>query len=193
MKAIESNKEFMKNNKMTWMRRLFDPRNYKFSPDWITKWNSHVDVIMGNVQVIIDRCLDIIEITIFQVIESFQLIHDYNETLDVVKRIIYQLVNGLDSSMFSANQIHKLCTHYADDGYVKRITDLSVLEMCLLIAIKHHSEIYDHDPFNFEIIFTRLNKFVKASHMNPYDRSIVLASFEKLQVTLRHDFYSKFN
>lgn len=84
--------------------------------------------------------------------------------------------------MLSANQIQKLCVDYCDDGFVKRITDLSVLEICLLIAIKHHSEIYDHDPFNFEIIFTRLNKFVKSAHMNPYDRSIVLASFEKLQV-----------
>lgn len=102
-----------------------------------------------------------------------------------MKKIIYQLVNGLDSSMLSANQIKKICSDYGDDGYVKRITDLSVLEICLLIAIKHHSEIYDHDPFNFEIIFTRLNKFVKASHMNPYDRSVVLASFEKLQVSFR--------
>lgn len=100
-----------------------------------------------------------------------------------MKKIIYQLVNGLNSSMLSANKIQKLCADYVDDGCVKRITDLSVLEICLLIAIKHHSEIYDHDPFNFEIIFTRLNKFVKASHMNPYDRSIVLGSFEKLQVS----------
>lgn len=85
--------------------------------------------------------------------------------------------------MLQTNRIQKLCADYIDDGFVKRIADLSVLEVCLLIAIKHHSEIYDHDPFNFEIIFTRLNKFFKSSHMSPYDRSTVLASFEKLQVS----------
>lgn len=37
---------------MTWMRRLFDHRNYKFSSDWITTWNSHVDEIMENDTVI---------------------------------------------------------------------------------------------------------------------------------------------
>lgn len=100
-----------------------------------------------------------------------------------MKKIIYQLVNGLNSPILSANQIQKLCADYCDDDCVKRITDLSVLEICLLIAIKHHTEIYDHDPFNFEIIFTRLNKFLKSARMNPYDRSIVLASFEKLQVS----------
>lgn len=92
-------------------------------------------------------------------------------------------MNDLDSSMLSVQRIQRLCTDYCDDGCIKRLTDLSVLEISLLIAIKHHCEIYDHDPFNFEIISTRLNKFVKTSHMNPYDRSIVLGAFEKLQVS----------
>lgn len=125
-----------------------------------------------------------LNISIFQVIDSFQLIHDAIPTIDAVKKIIYQLVNGLDTTMLSVTRIQKLCSDYGDDGYIKRIMDLSVLEICLLISVKHHCEIYDHDPFNFEIIFTRLNKFIKASHMNPYDRTIVLGAFEKLQVSI---------
>lgn len=175
------------------MRRLFDPRNYKFSTEWINEWNSHVDEIMKNDSVnpsekdflneSTQSRTKSIKFSSLQVIESFQLLHDFNETLDVTKQIIYQLANGLHSSMLNANHIKKLCSDYCDDGFVKRITDLSVLEICLLIAIKHHSEIYDHDPFNFEIIFTRMNKFIRSSHMNPYDKSVALGSFEKLQVS----------
>ncbi|KAJ6632635.1 Origin recognition complex subunit 4, partial [Pseudolycoriella hygida] len=164
-KSKKSSKEMANSNTLPWMRRLFDPSNYKFTSQWVTKWNSHVVELMKN----------------DSVIESFQLLHDYDETIDVPKKILFQLMNGLDDKLLSASEIRKLCQSYNSDDCVKQMIDLSVLEICLLIAIKHHSEIYDNDPFNFEIILTRLNKFIKASRKNPYDRSYVLAAFEKLQ------------
>lgn len=50
---MESLEEFKKNNKLTWMRRVFDPRNYTFSSKWISVWNTHVNEIMKNSTVII--------------------------------------------------------------------------------------------------------------------------------------------
>lgn len=118
------------------------------------------------------------------------MIHDIFGSLDVIKIIIYQLVNNMDSYQLDVNQIQKQCSDLATDDCAAMLADLSVLEICLLIAIKHHCEIYDHDPFNFEIILTRLNKFVRASHMNVYDRSIVLKAFEQLHVSF---FLAKFH
>lgn len=42
----------MKNNKLTWMRRLFDPTSYTFSSEWIAEWNNNVDEILKNDSVI---------------------------------------------------------------------------------------------------------------------------------------------
>ncbi|KAF5305656.1 hypothetical protein FQA39_LY18967 [Lamprigera yunnana] len=62
------------------------------------------------------------------------------------------------------------------------VQDLSALELCLLIAIKHHIQIYDEETFNFEIILTRYNNFVKRNSSIQYlHRSGVLKAFEHLQ------------
>ena len=34
------------------------------------------------------------------------------------------------------------------------ILGLSILELCLVIAMKHLTEIYDGEPFNFEMIYS---------------------------------------
>ncbi|KAK4884660.1 hypothetical protein RN001_000931 [Aquatica leii] len=62
------------------------------------------------------------------------------------------------------------------------LQDLSVLEICLLIAMKHHLQIYDDQTFNFEIVLTRYNKFVKShSNIQEFHRAGVLKAFEHLQ------------
>lgn len=66
------------------------------------------------------------------------------------------------------------------------LCDLSLLEISLIIAIRHHSEIYDRDPFNFEMIYTRLKKFENSSlniNMKGHcDRKNALIAYEHLQV-----------
>lgn len=63
--------------------------------------------------------------------------------------------------------------------------DLSILELSLMIAIKHHNDIYDGDPFNFEIILTRLQKFQNSGDLQigPTDRAVVLKAFDVLKVS----------
>lgn len=69
------------------------------------------------------------------------------------------------------------------DDKVAVLCDLSVLELSLVIAIKHHSEIYDRDPFTFEMILTRLHKFQNSTDgMEKYDRTLVLKAFDVLKV-----------
>lgn len=69
------------------------------------------------------------------------------------------------------------------DEIVQMLQDLSVLELCLIIAMKHHVEIYDNQPMNFEMIFSRYIKFVNAnSNIQTVQRPVILKAFEHLKV-----------
>lgn len=69
------------------------------------------------------------------------------------------------------------------DEMVQCLMDLSILEMCLVIAMKHHIEIYDNQAMNFEMIFTRYLKFVNAnSNVQTVQRPVVMKAFEHLKV-----------
>lgn len=71
------------------------------------------------------------------------------------------------------------------DGKICIIEDLSVLEICLLIAIRHHSQIYDDNPFNFEMILTRYNKFTNANSLtNSVSRPVAMKAFEHIKVRI---------
>lgn len=70
------------------------------------------------------------------------------------------------------------------DEIVQSILDLSILELCLVIAMKHHVEIYDNQAMNFEMIFTRYLKFVNAnSNIQTVQRPVVMKAFEHLKVS----------
>ncbi|KAJ1527289.1 hypothetical protein ONE63_008809 [Megalurothrips usitatus] len=65
---------------------------------------------------------------------------------------------------------------------VAMIEGLSILELCLLIAMMHQNEIFEYAPFNFEMVFARLLKFEQHSSktMN-VDRQVVVKAFEHLK------------
>ncbi|XP_017149749.2 origin recognition complex subunit 4 isoform X2 [Drosophila miranda] len=88
-----------------------------------------------------------------------------------------------DAPYITVDQLTVLSAQYEGDDKIDLLCGLSVLELCLIIAIKHHSEIYDRDPFNFEIVFARFSKFAKISTtMQSVERSIVLKAFEHLRM-----------
>lgn len=73
------------------------------------------------------------------------------------------------------------------DEMVQILLDLSVLELCLIIAMKHHMEIYDNQAMNFEMVFTRYLKFVNAnSNIQTVQRPVIMKAFEHLQVCLQN-------
>ena len=61
------------------------------------------------------------------------------------------------------------------------LNGLTVLEMCLLIACKHLQEIYEGEPFNFEMAFHEFDKFssLKARQYQ-YDRAVMAKAWETL-------------
>lgn len=69
----------------------------------------------------------------------------------------------------------------ASNTITDQILDLPILELCLLIAIKHLSQIYDNEPFNFEMVFHEFLKFKRRKMPNLTDeRSVVSKSWENL-------------
>lgn len=58
---------------------------------------------------------------------------------------------------------------------------LSVLEVCLVIAVKHISLIYHGEPFNFEMIYEEYKKFSqRRSTVQRYTKPVVQKAFEHL-------------
>ncbi|XP_025117505.1 origin recognition complex subunit 4 isoform X2 [Bubalus kerabau] len=60
---------------------------------------------------------------------------------------------------------------------------LSVLEICLIIAMKHLNDIYEEEPFNFQMVYNEFQKFVqrKAHSVYNFEKPVVMKAFEHLQ------------
>ncbi|XP_056392102.1 origin recognition complex subunit 4 [Hyla sarda] len=68
------------------------------------------------------------------------------------------------------------------DSKANILHGLSVLEMCLVIAMKHLQDIYSGEPFNFQMVHNEFQKFVqrKAHSVYNFEKSVVLKAFEHL-------------
>ncbi|KAH8233124.1 hypothetical protein KR026_004540 [Drosophila bipectinata] len=116
---------------------------------------------------------------------SLQMLYDFDISEAFLRNFLFRLVAQVrpETPNITADQLRTMANHYECDDKIELLCGLSVLELCLIIAIKHHSEINDRDPFNFEIIFARLSKFAKVSStMQGMERSIVLKAFEHLRI-----------
>ena len=69
----------------------------------------------------------------------------------------------------------------ASNTLSSQVADLSILELCLLIAIKHLSQIYEGEPFNFEMVFHEFLKFKRRKMATlPDERGVVSKAWETL-------------
>uniref|UniRef100_A0AAG5D1Z7 Origin recognition complex subunit 4 n=1 Tax=Anopheles atroparvus TaxID=41427 RepID=A0AAG5D1Z7_ANOAO len=161
-------KEALHNDELVLLRNLFDPCQYRFSAKWVTQWNRHINALAKNAAVQ----------TVLKDIYDFEAIEGPFRTL------LLELVSQLDEEhpAITVEWIQQLGHSYESDDKVALVAGLSVLEICLLVAMKHHSEIYDRDPFNFEMILTRYAKFANSSSsMQNIERAVVLKAFEHLK------------
>ncbi|XP_067842864.1 origin recognition complex subunit 4 isoform X2 [Heptranchias perlo] len=73
----------------------------------------------------------------------------------------------------------RLCTM---DSKANVLHGLSVLEFCLIIAMKHLNSIYEGEPFNFEMVYNEFQKFIqrKTHSMHNFEKPVVLKAFEHL-------------
>jgi origin recognition complex subunit 4 len=163
-------KEILQRREFIFLRRNFQSQKYSFDKSWRSSWNASVKSFLSSKQT--QRVL--------------RYFHQFDSTICALKNLLFQIVCELNekSSKFSPDFLENLAEKIScSDDKCFLIEGLSVLEICLLISMKHHCEIYDRDPFNFEIILGRFNKFSsKSSSMNNMDREVALKAFEHLKV-----------
>ncbi|KAJ8003672.1 hypothetical protein DPEC_G00150760 [Dallia pectoralis] len=69
------------------------------------------------------------------------------------------------------------------DSKANILHGLSVLELCLIIAMNHLNDIYDGEPFNFQMVHNEFKKFLqrKSHSIYNFDKPVVMKAFEHLQ------------
>ncbi|XP_046617948.1 origin recognition complex subunit 4 [Neodiprion virginianus] len=71
---------------------------------------------------------------------------------------------------------------FHQDDKVLTLQGLSVLELCLIIAMKHQTEIYDDEPLNFEMVLNRYVKFANQnSSIQTVQRPVIMKAFEHIK------------
>ncbi|KAG8195682.1 hypothetical protein JTE90_003826 [Oedothorax gibbosus] len=66
------------------------------------------------------------------------------------------------------------------DSKAAMMLGLSVLEISLIVAMMHLTEIYDGEPFNFEIVFNELGRFLRNRMKWNIEKPVVMKAFEHL-------------
>lgn len=162
----------MRHSSYPWRR--FDVSKFRgrFTDKWAKLWNKNIDQLLTDKKVMM--CLE--------------QIFDFEVNLEHPKLLFAQQIARLNDEkpFMQSEDVCNLCNELLDaDDKLQLGVDISVLEVCLLIAIQHHSEIYDRDPFNFEMILTRYRKFENSTQtrMESVERPIALKSFEHLHVS----------
>lgn len=161
--------ELLKSEAFTFQRNHFDGVEYNFDKKHMENWNKQIAKLSKSAAAQ----------------KTLQMLYDFDISEAFLKTFIFRLVAQLrpEAPHITGEQLTALAAQYECDDKVELLCGLSVLELCLIIAIKHHSSIYDRDPFNFEIIFARFSKFAKVSStMQGVERAVVLKAFEHLRI-----------
>lgn len=137
-----------------------------------TTWNSHVEATLKKKEIA----------------KFFNKVFEFDKTITFAKRVLYLTLlnmaekneNELSLAHLEAGLEATGCT-LSSDPIASTVRDLSILEICLLIAVKHICEIYDNEPFNFEMVYHEFIKFKRRKFSTlPEERSVVFKCWENL-------------
>ncbi|KAL6115195.1 orc4 [Pungitius sinensis] len=69
------------------------------------------------------------------------------------------------------------------DAKANMLHGLSILELCLIIAMKHLNDVYEGEPFNLQMVHNEFKKFLqrKSNSMYNFEQPVILKAFEHLQ------------
>ncbi|NWR40923.1 ORC4 protein, partial [Regulus satrapa] len=84
--------------------------------------------------------------------------------------------------LLTAADLQEAGRQRGSDSRANIVHGLSVLEICLIIAMKHLNEVYDGEPFNFQMVYNEFQKFIqrKAHSMYNFEKPVVMKAFEHL-------------
>ncbi|CAK6970846.1 origin recognition complex subunit 4 [Scomber scombrus] len=69
------------------------------------------------------------------------------------------------------------------DAKANMLHGLSILELCLIIAMKHLNDVYEGEPFNLQMVHNEFKKFLqrKSNSMYKFEQPVIMKAFEHLQ------------
>lgn len=169
----------------TYVGKVVDYASFvgRFPDKWLRTWNHSVEQLFGEAADVADNPQG------HRVLAAIEQLWLFEANVEQPKLMLGQLVARLDEErpLLRAEDVVAACSVAVEaDDKLLMGADVSVLEVCLLIAIMHHTEIYDREPFNFEMVLTRYRKWENAStqsRMETVERGIALKSFEHLHVS----------
>ncbi|XP_027551580.1 origin recognition complex subunit 4 isoform X2 [Neopelma chrysocephalum] len=84
--------------------------------------------------------------------------------------------------LLTAADLQEASRQHSTDSKANIVHGLSVLEICLIIAMKHLNDVYDGEPFNFQMVYNEFQKFIqrKAHSMYNFEKPVVMKAFEHL-------------
>ncbi|CAH2056329.1 unnamed protein product, partial [Iphiclides podalirius] len=120
-----------------------------------------------------------------RVIDALEKLCYYTVNEQILRNILFQLVSRLSAKkpyVDASDLVSIVDGTVAPEHRVKLLQSLSILELSLVIAMKHGMEIFDGQPMNFEMVLHRYTKFANAnSSTQTVPRPVILKAFEHLQ------------
>ena len=87
------------------------------------------------------------------------------------------------NTYLTLNDFEEELRKFTKNDIIEVVRELSLMELCLLVLMKHHNEIFNK-PFNFETIFKNYLKIIPSMSLNnkiSQKKSVVTIAFEKIR------------
>ncbi|GFT89241.1 origin recognition complex subunit 4 [Nephila pilipes] len=108
---------------------------------------------------------------------------NYSQSLRDLKQLLHLIIMNIEEShpKLTVKDFEEAYEHsHSSDSKGSVMQGLSVLELSLVIAMMHLTEIYDNEPFNFEIVFNELTRFLSNRMKWNVEKPVVMKAFEHL-------------
>ncbi|NXA76795.1 ORC4 protein, partial [Thryothorus ludovicianus] len=116
--------------------------------------------------------------------DVLQKLFQHSKDLRSLHLLLMLAVSAVSSQhpLPTAADLQEASRQQSADSKANIVHGLSVLEICLIIAMKHLNEVYDGEPFNFQMVYNEFQKFIqrKAHSMYNFEKPVVMKAFEHL-------------
>ncbi|KAK6969859.1 hypothetical protein BgiMline_025470 [Biomphalaria glabrata] len=137
-------------------------------PDFVQKWNQNINDLLHEVSV-----KDILE-------RQFSLSNDVRGLISLLTYPVCQISSS--HPQVTAADFVMSFKFLSNDTKSSMLHGISTLELCLIIAMKHLTDIYEGEPFNFEMVYSEYLKFAKRrAGIQVYEKAVVMKAYEHLQ------------
>ncbi|XP_024072842.1 origin recognition complex subunit 4 isoform X1 [Terrapene carolina triunguis] len=147
--------------------QLYLPAEFLYKP-FIQKWNKNVQSLSE------DRTVQDLLQNHFHCSKDLRSLHMLLMLALSSITVSHPFMTGSD--LLEASRLCRM------DSKANIVHGLSVLEICLIIAMKHLNDVYEGEPFNFQMVYNEFQKFIqrKAHSMYNFEKPVVMKAFEHL-------------